>query len=854
MKIFVGLAIGLLLLVGVIIALPFLIDLNKYQDHYKPLIEEALHRKVQLQDIRLTIWPRLGVRVGGLAILDDPSFSTGPFVSLTSLDVGVKLLPLLSKKVEVEEIALRDPVITVIRNKAGILNVSTIGAPAAAPSPTETGPPATGGGDPLQLLALFAVERVSIDGGTVTYRDLSAAPAAEYRIQDLDLSLQSVHLGQSPSIHVNATVLPYNLPITLDGSLGPMVERPEIEQYDLALGIGNIAMALKGSFVGGVLKATVSSPAINTADLPVALPLNRPVLIKDLFVSANVPYPLKQGAAPLELADIPKLSLALVMGNSSVNVAGAVSQGQADVSLSSPSINTTDLPIAVPLAKPVEIKDLVVKAKSRVPFNPAAPPLEIADVSDLRLAVALGQSRVNVAGTVLNGQATMTVSSPSVQSGDLPITLPLTKPIEIKDLLVKAKSRVPFNPTAPPLDIADVSDLRLGLALGQSLVHVSGAVVNGRATVTVSAPSVNSADLPIAVPLAKPVEIKDLFITAKSRAPFNPAAPPLEMADVSDLRMALVLGKSRATVTGTVLNGHARLTVSSPSVQTADLPVETGLAKSVELKSLVVNADLKGQNARLSNMAFKVFDGQVKAEGGLTMGSPAPPFQGTVKIDGVQLGPALQAVSPDSTVSASGTAAMDLAITGRGFSMPELTTALEGPAHLRIKNGKIEGINLMEEAVTLMKVAGVSPDRLKATVFSTIETDLLIKQGLLHVQRLLMDSHDFQATGGGTVGFDQALNLAVNLNLSQALSQKFAAASPVVKVALKEGRLKLPLVITGTVQKPSYGLDTSALTGQVQQQVQEKAKEAVKGLLDGTTDPNELKQQGKQLLKGLFGR
>ncbi|MEK7337524.1 MAG: AsmA family protein, partial [Nitrospirota bacterium] len=87
MKIIVSLVIGFVLLVGVILALPFLIDLNRYQDRYKPLIEEALNRKVQLQDIRLTIWPRLGARVGGVTILDDPAFSAGPFASLTSLDV-----------------------------------------------------------------------------------------------------------------------------------------------------------------------------------------------------------------------------------------------------------------------------------------------------------------------------------------------------------------------------------------------------------------------------------------------------------------------------------------------------------------------------------------------------------------------------------------------------------------------------------------------------------------------------------------------------------------------------------------------------------------------------------------------
>ena len=119
MKILIGLSILVLFLVVAILSLPFIIDLNKYQDQYKPPIEEALNRKVQLQDIRLTIWPRIGARVAGFAVLDDPAFGSSPFASLTSLDVGVKLMPLLSGKVEVEEITLRDPVITVIKNKNG---------------------------------------------------------------------------------------------------------------------------------------------------------------------------------------------------------------------------------------------------------------------------------------------------------------------------------------------------------------------------------------------------------------------------------------------------------------------------------------------------------------------------------------------------------------------------------------------------------------------------------------------------------------------------------------------------------------------------------------------------------------
>ncbi len=119
MKILIGVGVVILLLIILIVALPFLIDLNRYQDRYRPLIEKALNRNVELKDIRLTLWPRIGARIGTLIVQDDPTFRAGPFASLSSLDVGVKLLPLLTGKVDVEEITLRNPVITVLKNGQG---------------------------------------------------------------------------------------------------------------------------------------------------------------------------------------------------------------------------------------------------------------------------------------------------------------------------------------------------------------------------------------------------------------------------------------------------------------------------------------------------------------------------------------------------------------------------------------------------------------------------------------------------------------------------------------------------------------------------------------------------------------
>ena len=547
MKIVIGLLIVIVLAVGAIIALPFLIDLNKYQAQYKPIIEEALNRKVQLQDIRLTIWPRIGAKIAELVVLDDPAFGSSAFASLNSLDIGVKLLPLLSGKVEVEEITLRNPVITVIKNKNGVLNVSTIGRTGVALPKTPSRAPIPSTEGPLKILALLAVDRISIAGGTLNYRDQTSATPVEYIVQDMELLLQSVRLGQSPTLHVGMLVQPLNLPVKLDGIFGPLKESTDIDAINFKLALGKTDLTITGKTVGQNASLNISTPIINTANLP--------------------------------------------------------------------------------------------------------------------------------------------------------ITLPLQKPVDVKDVQIEA--------------------------------------------------------------------------------------------------------------------------------------------------------DVRGQNVLLQNLSFQVFDGQVAAEGTVTSGSETPPFISKITIQGMQLGPALNALA-SIPMSMSGTAGANLSVQGRGFSMTDLTKSLEGTGHVAAKDGKIEGVNLLQEAISILKVAGISLDTATATAFSTIETDLAIARGIIHVQRLVMDSHDFQATGGGTIGFDQALNLTVNLSLSEDLSQKIARSSPAAKLAMKDGRLSLPLMITGTAQAPSYGLDMKGLTGKAQEQARKKVEEAVGGLLKGTTKPEDLKQQGRDLLKGLL--
>jgi AsmA protein len=77
--------------------------------------------------------------------------------------------------------------------------------------------------------------------------------------------LKSVQLGKTPTLHLAATVQPYHVPVKLDGSFGPLVDTFDLKQFAFDVGLGNIAMALKGMVRGGNLDATLTSPLLNSA-------------------------------------------------------------------------------------------------------------------------------------------------------------------------------------------------------------------------------------------------------------------------------------------------------------------------------------------------------------------------------------------------------------------------------------------------------------------------------------------------------------------------------------------------------------------------------------------------------------
>jgi AsmA protein len=118
-----GIALAILILI--LVALPFLINVNRFRPKVESEASTALGRQVKVGNLSLSILSG-SVGADNIAIADDPAFSKSPFVTAKSLKVGVELMPLLFSKFNVTYITLEQPQITLLKaaNGSGISRAS----------------------------------------------------------------------------------------------------------------------------------------------------------------------------------------------------------------------------------------------------------------------------------------------------------------------------------------------------------------------------------------------------------------------------------------------------------------------------------------------------------------------------------------------------------------------------------------------------------------------------------------------------------------------------------------------------------------------------------------------------------
>jgi AsmA protein len=163
-----GIALGavIALIALALLAVRLFVDPNDYKPRIAAAVKNATGRELLLQGaIKLSVFPWIALELGPASLGNPPGFSDEPFVSFQHASVRVKLLPLLSKRLEVGRVAVDGLDLKLSKNAEGKGNWQGFGhsegsAPAAAQPKA--------GGEALQ-----GIEGVKITNARVTYENLT---------------------------------------------------------------------------------------------------------------------------------------------------------------------------------------------------------------------------------------------------------------------------------------------------------------------------------------------------------------------------------------------------------------------------------------------------------------------------------------------------------------------------------------------------------------------------------------------------------------------------------------------------------------------------------------------------------
>lgn len=139
---------------------------------------------------------------------------------------------------------------------------------------------------------------------------------------------------------------------------------------------------------------------------------------------------------------------------------------------------------------------------------------------------------------------------------------------------------------------------------------------------------------------------------------------------------------------------------------------------------------------------------------------------------------------------------------------------LQGSGKLVARDGELTNVNLIKKIHRVTGMIGLTPDQQReATTFKTMEGDFTIGAGVADFSRLYLVNPQMEVTGNGTMTLEQpSLDILLNTTLSAQASARSGRGRSVSFLKDRQGRVVVPLKVTGPVENPSVNLNAEKLS------------------------------------------
>jgi AsmA protein len=241
------------LLLAAVLILPQIIDAESYLPKIESKVTEVTGRSFSIdKDVRVSVFPWVGVSFSNLQLGNPEIFGGGELIKVESFEARVKLLPLLTKKIEIDKFVLNGPEIQLIKLPDGSVNWS-MGSKQAIAEQKQSEPQPQDAGAPGMNISSLQVGEFAITNGRLVYTDKGIKYTRE--IDTLNLRLQDVSLDKPITIDFQAQV--DGKPMSLRGKVGPVGQEPGTGTlaFDLvAKAFNELEMNIRGEIIEPVQK------------------------------------------------------------------------------------------------------------------------------------------------------------------------------------------------------------------------------------------------------------------------------------------------------------------------------------------------------------------------------------------------------------------------------------------------------------------------------------------------------------------------------------------------------------------------------------------------------------------------
>jgi len=381
----IGISVVSLLLI--VLLSPFVIalfvDPNDYKPEISQLVENNIGRTLTINgDINLSVFPWLGISLGELQLSNSKlvGFSKTAFAKIKSADVRIKLMPLFSKKLEVDKIVLAGLNLNLEKNKQGISNWQDLIKKTQENAKPNSNKPNTkktkadsGDKDINSELILPAIAGIELVDANVNWRD-----------KQLDQHYQLKDLNFTTGVIADKTPTSISIRFSVDSKQPKLSATTELSAQ---------------------LEFNIKEKSISLTNLDITQDLDQKIQAPDkinLVISADsIKANLTTQTASLTNLTLSTLDIELAISLTAKNILGDLSSTG---TLSTNQINPKKLLSKLQIALP-KMSDNEVLQKAKLKFNFAAnlndnPDLNKIDLT--KLTVAFDDSKLTGTVSVAN--------------------------------------------------------------------------------------------------------------------------------------------------------------------------------------------------------------------------------------------------------------------------------------------------------------------------------------------------------------------------------------------------------------------------------------------------------------------